>query len=52
MLIINVGAKVTQLPISISWRRRPSRSTELGYRLVDLRDDEAGIHSLRYISGK
>jgi hypothetical protein len=41
---VNVGAKVTQRPLGLVWRRRLSRSTELVYGVVNLRDDEVGIH--------
>jgi len=47
---VNVGAKVTQRPLSLVWRRRLSRSTEFVYGLVNLGDDEVVIfatHRLR-----
>src|SRR6202011_2503926 len=43
---VNVGAKVTQRPLGLVWRGRLSRSTEFVYRLVNLRNDEVGIHAV------
>ena len=40
---VNVGAEVTQDPLGLVWRRRASRSTELVYGVVNLRDDNVGI---------
>src|SRR6202011_2494572 len=39
---VNVGAKVTQRPLGLVWRRRASRSTEL-YGVVNLRDDDVVV---------
>jgi len=36
---VNVGAKVTQRPTGIIWRRGLSRSTEFDYCAVNLRDN-------------
>ena len=42
---VNVGAKVTQRPLSLVRSCRLSRSTEFVYGLVNLRDDQVGIHA-------
>jgi hypothetical protein len=42
---VNFGTKVTQRPLSLTWSDRPSRSTEFVYGLVNLRDDEVGMHT-------